>query len=312
MSFAPFPIDAELTSLVIAYSNGKMIADNVFPILPSVGKEEYEYWKFDFTESYTIPDTLVGRKSAPNEVEFSAQKVTSSTKDYGLEDPIPLKDIENARGSGYDPIQHAAVGLADLLILDRELRVANIAFNPANYGSNTMPLTGASRFDHPDSNPIDIMHGIMDDMLVRPNCMAIGRRDWSALTRNPAVLRAYHGADSDKGRAPMEFIKDVLELEEIYVGEAWVNNARRGQTPSKARAWGGSCLLFVKDKMANPVVSGARSTFAFTQPFRDRIAGQTPDPNIGLYGGVRIRVGWSLDEKIAAADLGFLLTTVTG
>ena len=39
---------------------------------------------------------------------------------------------------------------------------------------------------------------------------------------------------------------------------------------------------------------------------RPGVAGEVIDPNIGLRGGKRIRVGESLREKILAADCGYL------
>ncbi|MFV9531212.1 hypothetical protein ACNUIM_32135 [Pseudomonas aeruginosa] len=70
MSNAPFPIDPELTAIAIAYRNGRMIADEVLPRVP-VGKQEFKYWKYDLAQGFTVPETLVGRKSKPNEVEFT-------------------------------------------------------------------------------------------------------------------------------------------------------------------------------------------------------------------------------------------------
>ncbi|UVH84375.1 hypothetical protein NW342_22030 [Pseudomonas aeruginosa] len=93
MSNAPFPIDPELTAIAIAYRNGRMIADEVLPRVP-VGKQEFKYWKYDLAQGFTVPETLVGRKSKPNEVEFSATDESATTPaelvlgtDYRIESP---------------------------------------------------------------------------------------------------------------------------------------------------------------------------------------------------------------------------------
>ncbi|MDF5999924.1 hypothetical protein P4050_16595 [Pseudomonas aeruginosa] len=81
MSNAPFPIDPELTAIAIAYRNGRMIADEV---LPRAGRQAgVLLWKYDLAQGFTVPETLVGRKSKPNEAEFSATDETSSTEDHG-------------------------------------------------------------------------------------------------------------------------------------------------------------------------------------------------------------------------------------
>jgi len=88
MSQAPFPIDPRLSQIALAYRNQSLIADLVLPRVP-VAKEEFKWLKHKKEEGFTIPDTTTGRKGRVNEVSFTASEETSSTRDYGLEDPIP-------------------------------------------------------------------------------------------------------------------------------------------------------------------------------------------------------------------------------
>lgn len=73
MSKAPFPIDAHLTAIAIAYRNSSMIADEVLPRVP-VGKAEFKWWEYDLGQGFTVPNTNVGRTSQPNQVEFNAEE----------------------------------------------------------------------------------------------------------------------------------------------------------------------------------------------------------------------------------------------
>ena len=95
------------------------------------------------------------------------------------------------------------------------------------------------------------------------------------------------------------------QLDEILVGEGWVNTARRGQAPTLARVWGKHCALLYRDGMAD--TRGGRTTFGFTAQWGERIAGSIPDKDIGLRGGERVRVGESVAELITAGDLGYFL-----
>ncbi|MUI52382.1 phage capsid protein, partial [Pseudomonas aeruginosa] len=133
MSNAPFPIDPELTAIAIAYRNGRMIADEVLPRVP-VGKQEFKYWKYDLAQGFTVPETLVGRKSKPNEVEFSATDETSSTEDHGLDAPVPQADIDDAP-TNYNPLGHATEQTTNLILLDREARTSKLVFNPNSYAA---------------------------------------------------------------------------------------------------------------------------------------------------------------------------------
>ena len=69
----PFPVDPELTQIAMAYRNKSMIADSVLPIVP-VGKQSFKYSVYAKEERFTVPETLVGRKSRPNQVEFGADE----------------------------------------------------------------------------------------------------------------------------------------------------------------------------------------------------------------------------------------------
>lgn len=136
MSGQPFPVDPVLVGIVQAYSNTALIADLVLPRLsPLLPREQFKYWQFDFGQFITQHDTKVGRKSEPNTVEFNAKEVDSSTEDYGLDDIVPVADSLNAP-SGYDPRAFAAQKLMDLILLDREVRVANKVMNAATYGAD--------------------------------------------------------------------------------------------------------------------------------------------------------------------------------
>lgn len=138
MSNAPFPIDPELTAIAIAYRNGRMISDEVLPRVP-VGKQEFKFWKYDLAQGFTVPETLVGRKSKPNEVEFSATDETGSTEDHGLDAPVPQADIDNAP-TNYNPLGHATEQTTNLILLDREARPPSWSSAPIATPRATRPL----------------------------------------------------------------------------------------------------------------------------------------------------------------------------
>jgi hypothetical protein len=304
MSKTPFPIQPELTAIAAMYRNRRMIADQVAP-RRRVNTQEFKYLKHDFAEGFTVPDTKVGRKSAPNQVEFSATEVTASTQDYALDDAIPKADIDNAPPN-YDPRGKAVEFLTNLIELDREVRVANAVFNANNYAAaNKQTLSGTSQFsDFTNSDPIDVITTALDGMVMRPNIMVIGRLAFSKLARHPKVVKAYYGTGNDTGVATKNAIAELFELEEVLVGEAFVNTARKGQAASVSRAWGKHIALINRDNTAD-LDRGV--TFMLTAQFGDRIAGSQPDGDIGMRGGERVRSGESVAEIILANDLGYFI-----
>lgn len=300
---APFPIDEFLTGITLAYTNRKLIADSVLPRI-QVGKQEFKWNQFSKEERFTVPNTNVGRTSRVNEIEFGATEQTSSTKDYGLEDPIPQNDIDNAF-EGYNPVSHAAEALTDLIMLDREIRVASVVFDAATYPAGNKAVLGAGeKFDDDTSKPIAIISDALDVPVMRPNVMVIGRDAWRSLSQHPQIVKAANRNDGDAGIATRRAVAEIFELDEILVGEGFVNTAKPGQSPTFARVWGEHVSLIHRNNLAN---NRRGITFGFSAQWGGRVAGQSIDPNIGLRGGTRVRVGESIAEVIASNDSAYFL-----
>jgi len=304
MHNAPFPIQPELTAIAIAYRNNRMIADDVLPRV-LVGKQEFKYLKHTLADGFTLPDTKVGRKSRPNEIEFSATEVTDSTGDYGLDDPIPQADIDNAPPN-YDPLGKSTEQLTNLILLDREVRTAGLVFDANNYAAaNKIALSGTTQWsDYTNSDPIGVIQAGLDACIMRPNVMVIGRAAFTKLASHPKIVKAVLGNAGDSGIARRQDIASLLELDEVLVGEGWVNTAKKGQAATLVRVWGKHCSLILRDKNAD---TRSGLSFGLTAQWGGRIAGSIPDKNIGLRGGQRVRVGESVKELITANDLAYFI-----
>ncbi len=304
---APFPVDPFQTAIAIAYRNKKSIADMVLPRVP-VGKQSFKYLKHDLAEGFTIPETKVGRKSAPTEASFSATEQTESVVDFALDDKIPQGDINDAPDN-FDPQTHSTESLTNLITLDREVRVAGLVFDPTVYvAGQKKVLSGSSQWnDYAASDPLTEIMNALDVPIMRPNSMTIGRKAFTRLAMHPIIVKAVHGNSGDSGIASRQQLADLLELDEIHVGEGWVNTARKGQPANLVRVWGNHVSLTYIDSAARPE-SGA--TFGFTAEYGSRIAGAVPDGDVGMRGGIKNRVGESVKELITAPDLGYLLQNV--
>jgi hypothetical protein len=300
----PFPLQPALTAIALAFSNRVLIADRVLPRIP-VGTQEFKWLRHNLAEGFTVPDTKVGRTSAPNRVEFTATEEAGACYDQALDDLIPQADLEN-RPPNFDPEAHAAEYLTNLILLDREVRVAGKVLNPANYGAaNKVTLAGTSQWSHADSNPVAAILAQFDAMVMRPNRMVIGRPVYTALRQHPKVIAAAFpnggnaGTGGIVGRAAIE---DLLEVE-LIVGEAFVNTARKGQAVNLSRVWGKSALAYYSDGVAQTT---KQMQFGFTAQWGGRIAGSIEDRDAGMRGGRRIRVGESVGEIIATPDVAYL------
>lgn len=298
-----FPLDPVVMAIQKGYRNARMIADLVLPRIP-VTKQKFGYLVYDKADDFSIPDNYVGRKGTPNKVEFKATRDTDECEGYGLDYDVPKDDIDNASGGKHDPIAQAAQGIANQNALSREKRVADLVFNASAYGAaNKKTLAGTDQFDHADSDAVELITVGLDACVMRPTHMAISRHGWSGLSRNPAILKSVNRNAGDAGIARRRDVADLFELEDIYVGDAWYNTAKKGKTASLSRLWGKHCLLFYKDESTTSTESGI--TFGFTAEWGDPVGGKKWNDNIGLHGGYTVRGGEFLKEKIMANDIAY-------
>lgn len=306
---APFPVNTVLTAVALSYRNTALIADMVLPRLP-VGTDSFKYFKFGKDAAFTVPDTKIGRKSEANIVEFGGTEITDSTNDYGLKDVVPLKDIRNAEGTPFDPLNDATLNTTRLVLLDREIRVANLVFNAAKYGTNNKTsVASGDRWDVATSKPLDQLMAAFDAMMMRPNKLVLGQPVWTALRKNPQMVEAVKATGAGlnaQGMVSRQQIAELLEIEEIIVGTAWVNTAKAGQTATMNRAWG----KFAAAIYTEPVASTQATTFGFTADSGGGVRVRDWfDPELGTEGSQVVQVVDSVKEVLPADDLGFLWST---
>lgn len=304
----PFPYDPYYTGIAVAYRNGRMIADGVLPRVP-VDTEKFSFRIYEKADKFTVPNTFVGRKGQVKEIEFGGKEDTAQTEDYGLEDPIPFADIFNAQNSPNprDPVAQAVENLADLIELDREQRVAGLVFAAGSYDAGFTDDLAAAWSDFTTGDPVKDILEAADAMIFKPNRLVLGRTTYTTIRRHPKVVAAAIplGGNAIVGGVVMEdALARVFEVDQVLVGESWINTAKRGQNAALNRVWGPHAALLMIDNAAGP--QNERITFGFTAQWETRIAGaQMEDPKIGLRGGVRVRTGESVKELIIAKDLGY-------
>lgn len=302
---APFPIQPTLTAVSLAYRNTRFVADSILPRVP-VGTQDFKYLVHAVADGFTIPNTLVGRKGRVNEVEYSATETSSSTKDYGLEFVVPQADLDNAPPN-YNPLSVHTELTTDLILLDREKRVADAVFNTSNFTSTyKTTLSGTTQWSHASSDPVNAILTALDIPMMRPNVMVMGRAVWTKVRQHAKVVAAVFAAGGNAASGGMvspQAFAALFELDELIIGESYYNSAKPGQTMTAARVWGKSALLFYRNANAQPQLG---ITFGMTAQFGSRIVAAWPDKNVGLRGGQRGRVGEGVKELITCADAAYL------
>jgi Phage major capsid protein E len=308
----PFVVDTALTAIAIGFRNPAaiLIADRVLPRV-SVGGERFKWLEYPLAEAFTLPPTFVGRKGRPNQVEFTSIERTAAVDDFALDDMIPSTDmtaaaqLREAGLSTYDPERRAVEGLTDLIINDREVRVANLVTNLNTFApALRVTLSGTAQWsDYANSNPITAILAALDLPMMRPNKLVMGQALWTVVRQHPKVVNAILGGNLNSGAVTTEQFARLMEVEEVLVGQGWINVARKGQAANMQRIWGKDCAMLYINPIAGPE---NMVTFGYTAEYGARVAGTIIDPNIGIMGGEAKRVGERVKEVIAAQAVGYL------
>jgi hypothetical protein len=318
MADTPFVQSPAMTAIAVMYRNDELIADAVMPRIP-VGLPTFEYSTFPIGTAFTVPDTRVGRMGRPPQYVPTSDKLSAATLMYGLDIPVPRRDTRlaaamrqafPASAGSQDPLALAAALCTSLVLLDREIRVANLLTTLGTYpAAQRVTLSGAAQWsDYVNSNPIAAILGAMDLMPVRPNVGVIGQQAWTVVRQHPRVVSAILGNAGTSGVVTRQALADVLGLREIRVGAAWLNTARPGQAATLARAWGRHMSLLHLSADAGP---DGPPSFGWTGQWGQRFGGTITDPNIGLEGGDLVRVGEELVELVTAPNAGYFFQNVT-
>jgi len=309
----PFVIVPSLTRIAMAVTNEEYIADQVCPRVPVMG-ELFEYTKVALKDGFQTPDDLISRTGKLNELEFSSSDETDRTIDRGLAAPVPLKDVDAAAQANMaDPRGMAVENLTQIMLLNREVRVAGVLFDASNYaGGLKLTLDGTSakyRWDDAtNGDPLGYIENAMSAMQVRPNTLTVGYAVWLAIRKHPKVISRLYGSASTRGTALMQDVASEMELDRIAVGRAWKDSGAKGRAASMDRVWGNFAAL----TRVQTGLTGARTTqptFAMTAQYEGRVSGTYFDPARGKKGVEMVKVTESVKELVAWQSAGYLFTT---
>lgn len=311
MAKAPFVIQNDLTAISVEYKQARLIGDEVLPRVP-VNAKNFDMTVYEKADSFTVPDTTVGPKGQPNQVEFGGSTKSASVTDQALDSPVTndaLQRWEKARAAGLSkavsPLIRATQQVTGLVQTRREKRVADLVFNTNSYATgNKTTLSGTSQWsDYTNSDPHYAVMTALDGIIIRPNKLVLGRKVMTTLSLHPKIKDAVFGTANAQSAVTREQLAALFEIEEVMVGEGWLNTANKGQPVNLQRIWGNHAGFLCIDKMAD-AESGI--TFGYTAQFGDRVAGTIEDSDIGMRGGQRVRAGESVGEFVTAPDLGYL------
>ena len=303
-----YPIDAVLTAVINGYTRQDFIADRVLPRTSPLQSPKFKVHTYDEHQFMYVPDTKIGRTSEVNRVAFSGTEQTFEVHDYALGHDLAAKDYE---GVTDESKKHAAVAtvITDIIMLDREIRVANLMRKPEIYGYSA---TLGVDLDNPNADLLTEFESAIDKTFPRATRMTIGRDDWVKVKRNKRLLADITRAagETASGRITPQELAEILNIDEVIIGSAQHVDSQAASA-QKILAWSGFISFTHHTPAALASVEaglGNGSTFGFTGSFK-KFGNSFFDGSKGTQGVTTIRSVDQCREVIASPKAGSQLIT---
>lgn len=297
--------NAFMSNLSVQYANDEFIGEQLMPVLPVTKRSDNfpTYSKRDRTEA---PDDEMTGKSTPNELSETRGSDNYSVKDYALVNNVEYTTIEN-EDDVFDEMLDLVEALNDTLALKREMRIASVMTTPANFGGNTVTLSGADQWNSgAGGNPIkNIQEAVASCWSGHGPGDLIGYCSldvWNVLARHGQNLDLFKYTMD--GLTKMDRLAKEFGLAKILVGAARKDAVNPGQAASYARIWG---KHFGVARVARRA-SKRNASFGYTVRMKaDPHTTEWYDPSKGSKGSYFARVAFSEQHKVCAGDTGALI-----
>ena len=298
----PYVPHKELTGLALAYVPQDLIGDNVLT-KTYVSSPEFMYHYYDKGQLLTTVDTEIGEYGIPEETEFEYTKKHNGTNIYSHVTKISIRHA-NMDTQEKDKESKRIMFSKNILKLADEVRLAELLRNKDNYEGNSSVLTSANNFTNASATPISFVHECIDKMWKPANTMIISRAGASFLRSCKAIVQMYKGNAIEDGLVPLEFLKEVFDVEKILVGGARVNSNKRGQAVNLSYVWGKDMILMHLDESAD-LECGV--TFGQRVIYKDYNVMTYEDAKPGAEGVRYYKSVEEFKDLITCPDCGYLI-----
>lgn len=233
-----------------------LIADEVLPTKTVdaytglIGSYGGEHMRINTTIS-------AGENGFPRVEAVTYNTDTYSIEAHGLKDFVYPADYANV-DKPFDAEKDKTSLLTTQLKLGREKGLADILTATATYAAgNSVTLSGNDQYnnrDHADSTPIEdfatARETIQGKVGMVPNTVVMSWIVYNRLKYHAQLLSEMGYKDNRKGGLTKQELADIMEVQEIMIGESVYNTAKKGQTAAYAPVWNKDILFYVRPKTA--------------------------------------------------------------
>jgi len=255
---------------------------------------------------------------------FDRSSQTYKAETFGLEDYIAMEDIVDSQYPGSEE-QRAVRKVARALRIAKEKRCADLLFGTSNFDSDTAANEFNGEFDDANAEPLANLYDLKNTVFeaahgVNPDTLVLGHKVFRTLAKNPEV-RGFAGTSSAgfaagsrilSNEATLQVLRDVLGIQNIYVGSALRDTAVPGATSSESFVWNQTSIFMGILRGSDAIIQKtggvkAMPVAALNLQFGSYMAGQFDDPS----GSIR-RTVWAEEAHTfhkVDSTLGRIITT---
>lgn len=303
-------VDKPLSNLATAYTNHELIGLRLAPEI-MVDKTSDKFFRRDKKNGLAIVgQPKVGNLEVPAQIDQGVNLVTFACEDYSLQAKVSQRDQNNA-DAPLNLIQDAALDVASRLRLAQEARIAAILEASGSYASaNVTTLSGADRWDTSTGDPLGVIDDMLSAIYPAPGTRLVawmGTEVWNTIKRHPQILGLLSGGATQSMPAVVMKAKlaELIEVDEVVVGNAWKIATNPGASETATRVWGKNFGIARVASGATTRTLHFMSSFAFGSMNTFTWFDQEP----GLLGAYHVKCSHSTDEKVVADDAGCLIAT---
>ena len=265
-------VDPVLTNLALGYKQADFIGERVMPVV--------------FTEKEGVRVPTYGKGSL---VEYETERAVGAASNViTLDNPeylsVVLEEHDLAAGVDYreqaesqhDERAKATRRVTTGVQLRQEVEIAKLIQSSKVYQSgNTKDLSSSTQWNNTKAEVMVEIENAKELVRaacgVRPSVMVIGASVLTHLRRNESLIAAL-GAGERKSLLTLEQIRNLLELDEIIVGQAVSTPSVKKQTTD---IWGKFASLIVRPTILEGGNDEGEASFGYTfrrrgMPFVDR------------------------------------------
>jgi hypothetical protein len=233
-------LDQPLNNVSVGYQNDDYFAERLFPVVP-VKKQSGRYWVFG-KEKFRQYETIRHAGAEAREIApWSLSNNAYFCDDHSLKEKI--SDEERANSDATDVEINTTENLTDAILLDLEIRVANLVLSGAV--SNTT-LSGTSQWsDYVNSDPVSAVEAqktALKKAIARtPNTLAVSYPVFATLRQHPKIIDRFKY--TEVGVLDQESLKTVFGVDNFWVLGAEYDTSTEGQASALDFVWGKNAVL---------------------------------------------------------------------